>query len=513
VSGTSFASDQARLDAARGLPLAQFDEFQRLTKSLLHGPAFQLVLVDCPQDEVRRDVSKRIDHLLAAEGLRVEHVQLDVSVPDAVELERRLSQLATSAQAVQVLGGGSWFDGPRLDDLNQRRERLAGLGLRLLFWLDIRSISQLAERAHDLWSWRAGVYSFAGVLPQATERVGFVADTRTLWDANVSMAQRHRRVARVKDMLAQMPPDEHELRAPLLRELTQLLYETGQVTEAINISRNQLAPLYQRLGDLRGQARALDDEVAALIERGDADAALRILQDEVQPLLNALQDERALAIAQSRIADVLKLRGDNAQAFAILSAHVLPVLQRLGDGPTVAATLGKMALALHHCGDSDQALRILQEQVLPLTDQLQQPHARALAMGAVADIAHDRGQIDEALRIRRDEQLPAFERLGDVRWRALTVLKMAEDLRLRGDVDEAIAMLRDQTVPVFERLGDVLCLAWARVGLAKHLLARGHAGDQAEAKALLAQVQGIGMSIGASHESVLAELLAKAHER
>ena len=52
----TFDAEQARLAAAAHLQPAHFVEFQRLAKSLIHGPQFQLLIVDCRDERLRAKV-------------------------------------------------------------------------------------------------------------------------------------------------------------------------------------------------------------------------------------------------------------------------------------------------------------------------------------------------------------------------------------------------------------------------------------------------------------------------
>lgn len=461
---TPFELDQARLDAAQGLPLNQFDEFQRLAKSLLHGPAFQLLLLDCPQDALRRDLGKRLEQALASARLQCTRLHLNARIADAAVLELRLG--AQQAQAVQVLGGASWFTPERWDDLNQRRERLAQTGRRLMLWLDATSIVQMSQHAPDLWSWRAGIYAFTSSPAPATALLTSQAWNALPWDSSLSMVQRHRRIAQLREMLARPAPPEDDLRAPLLNELAQLLTETGQLDEALRVRREEELPIYQRLGNIREQALAMGKIADILEDRGELDEALRIYREEELPIYERLGDAREKALTMGRIADILHARGQHAESLRIRREQELPVFQHLGDVQSQAITMGK-----------------------------------------IADIMQDRGQFEEAMRIRQEQQLPIFEQLGDIRSKALTMGKIAGVLRAQGQLDEALRILRDEELPIFERLGDMRELAVVQANLAICLVDRGQPGDLHEARSLLSKAHAAAYQMGLAETQTIADLL------
>ena len=161
MSAPTFDIERARLIAARHLLPEHFDEFQRLAKSVVHGPAFQIIFIDCADSAYRNRLIDSLDEVLRLAGLRSARLPLGGGVRDAAALELRLRLHSSKTQVVHILGGAQWFDATRWDELNQRRERLArNARARLVFWLDAEAIAVLATQAQDLWAWRSGVYAF-----------------------------------------------------------------------------------------------------------------------------------------------------------------------------------------------------------------------------------------------------------------------------------------------------------------------------------------------------------------
>ena len=396
---SAFAIEQARLAEARQLPGPCHDDFLRLSRTLIHGPPFQWLLVEAPDEGLRRQVMEALDRVLQRAGLRSDRLPLSDKILDVPMLEARLVNNARQAPVVHVIGRPGWFDAARWEAFNTRRERLAAKArARLVFWLDGEAIALASRSAPDLWAWRSGVYAFlpaaapgaltgpGGERPRPTPAPnddGGV-DTR-------SMAERSRRVVEIRAWLERHPQAPDELRINLVDELGQLLFELRDFDEALAFWREVQLPLYRRLGDAKSQA-----------------------------------------ITLGQIADILQVQGQLDEALRIRQEEELPVYERLGDVRLKAITMGEIAGILEARGQLDEALRIQQEEALPVFERLGDAHGKAITMGEIAVILQFRGQLDEALRIYQEEALPVFERLGDVRGGAITMGKIADILEARG---------------------------------------------------------------------------------
>lgn len=488
TSDLHFDLDRVRLEAARALPAECFDDFQRLAKTLIHGPPFQWLLVEAPDQRLRSQVLDALDTVLLVAHLKTSRLVVDASTADVVELEQKLVSHAEQAPVVQVLVASDWFDeaGRRWDALNARRERIAHAAkARLVFWLNKEGIERAARFAPDLWAWRGGIYTFKvevrSMPGAALERL---APRPTGLDTR-SMAERHRRIAEIRAWLANNPASPDELLAPILDELGKLLHSVGDYDAALAHWRNQELPLYERLGAERSRAITMGQIADIYQARGELDEALRIRRDEELPVFEHLGELRERAATMSRIADILQVRGELDEALRIHRQEVLPDFERLGDVHSRAVTMGKIADILQARGEPDDALHIRREEELPVYERLGDVRSRAITIGKIADILEARGELDEALRIHREEVLPVFKRLGDVRKRAVTMGKIADILEARGELDEALRIYRDEQLPVYERLGDARELLVARANLALTLLARAAVGDREEAEKVL----------------------------
>ena len=480
--------ERARQQAAAMLPATCREDFQRLSRTLVYGPAFQWVLVDAPNEALRKQVMAALDDVLRAASLTTNRLPLSTRIVDVPDLEARLVKNASAAAVVHVIGRPGWFDAARWDALNARRERLAtSARARLVFWLDAAAIALASRFAPDLWAWRAGVYAFlpeagrihqtggleAQLRVQARVHAGFMPPAfQSGAHDNRTVAQRQRRIVEVRDWLASTPAPPDELASGPVDELGRLLFSIGDNEAALAHWRDVALPLYRRLNDIPAQAITKSRVADVLQLRGQLDEALRIRQEEELPIYERLGDVRLKAVTMGKIADILQARGQLDEALRIRKEDELTVYERLGDAREKAVTMGKIADILQARGQLDEALRIYKEEELPVYERLGDSFLKALAMGKIADILQARGQLDEALRIHSEEELPVYERLGIVREKAVTLGKIANILEARGQLDEALA-LHEQRLQRLRDAGYLDDVAHALHSIARVRMLRG----------------------------------------
>ena len=362
---SAFAIEQARLAEARQLPGPCHDDFLRLSRTLIHGPPFQWLLVEAPDEGLRRQVLEALDRVLQRAGLRSDRLPLSDKILDVPMLEARLVNNARQAPVVHVIGRPGWFDAARWEAFNTRRERLAAKArARLVFWLDGEAIALASRSAPDLWAWRSGVYAFlpaaAAAAPGAQPAPGGERPLPTPYPSahegvdTRSMAERSRRVVEIRAWLEGNPQAPDELRITLVDELGRLLFSLGDLDAALAHWREVQLPLYRQLGDARSQAITMVRIAEILEARGQLDEALRIYQEEELPVYERLGDLREKAITMERIADILRARGQLDEALRIYQEEALPVFERLGDVRSKAITMGRIADILQERGLEDQ---------------------------------------------------------------------------------------------------------------------------------------------------------------
>lgn len=487
--------EEARLTAAQTLPAACRDDFQRLSRTLVYGPAFQWLLVDAPNEALRKQAMVALNQVLRAARLRSNQLPLSDKIADVATLETRLLHHASQADVVHVVGRPGWFTAARWDAFNVRRERLATqCRARLVFWLDADAIALASGGAPDLWAWRGGVYSFAisdaaepvfGASLPAGSSVSNLAPPPAAGIDNRTREEHLQRIAEIQAWLTTQPAPPDELLVGPVDELGNLLFRLRDYDAALAHWRTVAIPLHERLGNVREKAVTMGNIADIMQQRGQLDEALRIHQDEQLPVYERLGDTREKAVTMVKIADILRTRGQFEKALRILSEEVRPVFERLGNVREKAVTIGKIASILQARGQLDEALRIRQEEELPIYEHLGDVREMAGAMSQIADILQDRGQLDEALRIRQEELLPVFEHLGDARSKAVTMGKIADILQTRGQLNEALRIRQEDQLPVYERLGEAREQLICQTNVALLYAQRGLAADRPKIEALL----------------------------
>lgn len=468
-----------RLQAAALAP-EHVDDFHRLARSLIHGPDFQLYLAEFGDSGYRDRIVEQLGKVLAPTELASTRVRLS-GCADVPALEGALIDAAQRAQVIHLVDGETWFDGPRWAAWNLRREAIArGIRAKLVLWLRPAQVGRLPEVAADWWAWRAGIVDF--VKRGTATAVAPFAEFPEL--PSMSMADRARRIAVLRQWLAIEPPIDAEARAPLAVELAMLLSGLGEVDEALRLLREDAVPVYERRGDLRNLAITRTYLADILKNRGQSDEALRIYESEV-PTYEELDDSRGLAVLYTNMAGVLRERGQFHRAHELLREKSLVIAQRIGDVGLEALAWDRIADLLGSEGKSDESWRIRRDRVLPIVDQLGDVRGRATTLGKIAEAMASLGQLQEALQILRDDVLPTFERLGLVRDRTVTMGLAALILSQQGDIDGAIATLRDQVLPTIVGIGDRREEVIIRATLATMLATRNGVGDRAEAARLL----------------------------
>jgi hypothetical protein len=232
----TFDAEQARLAAAAHLQPVHFVEFQRLAKSLIHGPQFQLLIVDCRDERLRAKVLESLALIQQQAGLRGAELVLDDSVGDVQALEYRLVDLAAEHQVIHVLGAGQWMNAERWELLNLLRERLSvAVGVRLVFWLNDVSIVSVVNYAPDIWAWRSGVYVFPVEKQRWNESGKSFSYSQNGVAAGLVMPENSRinrhliRAVELSNWLNASSNLPREMREPLLVELVDVLEQVNDM--------------------------------------------------------------------------------------------------------------------------------------------------------------------------------------------------------------------------------------------------------------------------------------------
>ncbi len=444
-------TQQLALSAASQLTAAQFETYQRLSKRLLHGPQFQLLLVDCQDEQLQQQLQPLLQALCQQAGLTATILACR-ELSDVFALQQQLQQLAAQYAVIQLAGAAYWFStANRWADLNLLRENIAAqTPCRLLFWLDEPSIATMITEAPDWWAWRGGVYHFA------SEAVTEIVRPEPTKDLLQLSAQHHdqtvRRIAVLNQWLQTGAANDAELAMPLWVELAELYKKLGEWDKALTIYQHDCLPRLEQPAYLP-YALVIKGQIAELwIFQGQLAAAESLLQHEVLPALLPLGDENLIAINQGRLADIQARRGDFAQALQIRQQQELPRFQRIGDLRSIAVTQGKIADILVRQHQLEPALTLLSEQVLPLHQRDNDRRSIAFAQSKIADIYFQRGQTEQALQLLQQQVLPIYQKLGDQHAIAISQSKIADMLAYRGEYQAALQLLQTAVLPVLQQL-------------------------------------------------------------
>jgi hypothetical protein len=325
---SNFESDRRRYSAAAKMRPQHFEDFSRLVKTLRFGSRFQLLILEFNEVPYRDALRQQLDDVLRSEGLHPGGLTIrrDHAFPTFGELEVRLVELATTHQALHLLGGEDWFDVARWQQFNLRREAVAQhVNARLLLWFTTATIEEMALAAPDIWAWRSGVFSFVTTAqPLPATHLPSVHPNRR------EHASKFKRIAELRHSLDLVPPLPEDIQLSLWGELADLLKSVGELEEVLRIRQEQELPVYERLGARREGAITQGEIADVLVAQGQAEEGLSLLRQQVLPVFNELGDLRSKAVTQASIADILQARGRAEEGLHILEQDVLPVFEQLG---------------------------------------------------------------------------------------------------------------------------------------------------------------------------------------
>jgi hypothetical protein len=157
------------------------------------------------------------------------------------------------------------------------------------------------------------------------------------------------------------PSDDVRERSVLWHGLAELLFARGEPDEALRIRRDELLPVFERLGEVRERAVTLGQVADILSRRGEPDEALRIRRDELLPVFERLGDVRSQAVALGKVADILAARSELNEALCNLRDEVLPPLRRLRDLASLTQVLLLLGLLSARLRQTDAAVEYLRE--------------------------------------------------------------------------------------------------------------------------------------------------------
>jgi tetratricopeptide (TPR) repeat protein len=227
--------------------------------------------------------------------------------------------------------------------------------------------------------------------------------------------------------------------AEVLSKIANFREVRGELDEALELRKEQIAPLQQQAAATRGagyrdvgSAQANVDRIVGLHARkGDLDEAARLTL--AAPSTSEGSNFAAIAEAQGNFEAASEIReraGGAAPPDLVSQARAL-------DG---------RAARLRSEGELEQALHVRQEQELPIYEQLGDTRGQAVVLGEVADLLTALGRTEEASQVLEEQMLPRADRLGDARLQARASSKALQLRRRHSPAPEA-KQAESRTVP------------------------------------------------------------------
>lgn len=460
------------LSAASQLTAAQFETYQRLCKRLLHGPQFQLIVLDCRDERLQQQLQQLLTELCQQADLPASELVLDESIPDVFALQEQLQALTSQFGVIQLTGAAFWFSQPkRWDSFNLLRENIASRSPgRLLLWLNAEAIAAMIEQAPDWWAWRSGVYEFGSEYNKVIDKPELQPDS--LFQSNQHKDQAARRIATLNDWLHSPAATDPELSAPLWYELAGLYRQLGDWEQSLNLYQTECLPRFKSLGNTVKLAATYGMIAHILMLKGQYDQALQTIEKQELPAYQSLGRNRGIATAQGRIGDILYRLGKYHDALNIWQQQVIPILETIGDSQAIALYKGRIGDVYIDLGEYEKALQNLREAAVALHQQ-NDIRGTAICKSRIARVLFYRGEFADALNLLRQEALPVYQKLGDVQGVALTQAFEAKILAAQGHLTEALTLLRQDALPKLNQLGDLRGVCGIQIKIADILFASG----------------------------------------
>lgn len=382
------------------------DEYQRLLIALQDAAPGDLIFVQINSSDQRRQLSEK----LVASGLRRSFATFDFAAfppgppPHSILREFLEDQKSAFPDILFVDGLEYWIDanpkpGGTLETLNLGRERLANLGVVLVFLLPTYLINIMRSYALNLWSWRA-YYFEPGEAKDADTARTLSLDTgyRIASEDTPESRERRIRILRrlLQDGLAENRISDSSIHSILL-PLAYELYNAGRFSEALS--------LLDKVKDLPEKREDLLDASAILHIRALVLQALHYF-DKAKPLYRQALEigKKILGAKHPDIGTILNNFGTLLFAqrkyteAELLYQKALEIRKKaLGQNhPDVASSLNNLAV-LHDSQGNYTKAAALYEQALKILEKALGPRHPDVArsLSTLADLASILGQYTE----------------------------------------------------------------------------------------------------------------------
>ena len=331
---------------------AHDNDYQRLLIALRQAPVGSLLFLQLNSPVHRRQLPQR----LAADGFQrsfavADFAQLPAGPPPYGVLREFVEELTPKPEILFVDGLEHRIETQpdTILDLNLGRERLANLGVVVVFLLPAYVVNLIRSHALNLWSWRAHHYVLespddrhgqgGAVLSFTTGHTIPSGDTPETRDRRIRILQRL-----LTEGLAENRSPESLLR-PVLIPLAYDLYDAGRFAEVLTVI-DHLRSVVTSGEDSSDKAAVLNLQANALATLGEFDRAALSFQRALAIYENVLgPDHPNTAASLNNLAMLYYTQGLYAQAEPLYQRALAIAEQVLGpDHPNTATSLNNLAM-------------------------------------------------------------------------------------------------------------------------------------------------------------------------
>lgn len=393
-------------------------ELSALVRALELAEGFRLLFVRCNQlpqrerlmEEVRARLPKLniqtiffrepLQHLLdAIQG------QLTTSKPDALFVSGLEFSLPNAAEADAT---------PLIANLNASRNSFAQILLcPVVLWVPEYVLTAIMQGAPDFFSIRSGVYFFAAKPTEMTDLARAHLNGNYIEIANLSLAEKHDRIAALELLLSDynsLPDAQRDYLAELRLnfQLGNLLALLRAYDRAMRHYQKALQ-LSQTLGRRAQMANLLVHLGIIHHERGDYEAALE-LYEKALTTFEALGNRKGIADSLHNIGMIHQQRGDFDAAMKDYR-RALAITKELNDHLGVAGSLHQIGRIYQERDDYEAAMEHFQE-ALTIEEALGNHEGIASSLHQIGTIHQLRGEYEQAWQ-QYQQSLKIAEELGD----------------------------------------------------------------------------------------------------
>jgi CHAT domain-containing protein/Tfp pilus assembly protein PilF len=255
----------------------------------------------------------------------------------------------------------------------------------------------------------------------------------------------------------------HSQRASLLTSMARAYRLTGEPEQALDANLQALG-LYREIGDLRGQALALNNLAVVYDNGGELERALEHYESALE-LWRRVADPGEEANTLHNLGTLYALAGRDTEAEDFL-LRALELRRRLGDRRGEAATLTALGWGHHLRGEHQQAVDELR-QALALRRAASDRRGEATTLDRLGTVLAARGELSQALAAYGSAR-DLLEATGDTFGLANTLANLGNLHRQQDRPELAIESYR-RALPLLREVGDrhAEASAWANFAQAQ----------------------------------------------